>query len=106
MSNLTSASRGVRHILPQIRQMPPSNSTTERDEIRELLADNIRALDDRITQARAEGLSVETEELQLRRLHTTAQLARQYRLLARDADVDEVEADVDLLREALAKQRQ
>ena len=84
--------------------MSASDPTTERDEIRSLLADNIRALDERITQARTEGLSTDTEPLQLRRLRATAQLAREYRLLARDADVDEVEADVDLLREALAKQ--
>jgi hypothetical protein len=86
--------------------MPASDSPTERDEIRSLLADNIRALDERITQARTEGLSTDTEPLQLRRLRTTAQLAREYRLLARDADVDEMEADVDLLQEALSRQHQ
>jgi hypothetical protein len=84
--------------------MSASDPTTERDEIRSLLADNIRALDERITQARTEGLSTDTEPLQLRRLRTTAQLAREYRLLARDADVDEMEADVDLLQEALSRQ--
>jgi len=84
--------------------MPPSDPTTERDEIRGLLADNIRALDERIQRTRAEGLSAETEQLQLKRLRTMAQLARQYRLLARDADVDEMEADVDLLREALSRE--
>jgi hypothetical protein len=84
--------------------MSASDSPTERDEIRSLLADNIRALDERITQARTEGLSTDTEPLQLRRLRTTAQLAREYRLLARDADVNEMEADVDLLQEALSRQ--
>jgi hypothetical protein len=84
--------------------MSASDPTTERDEIRSLLADNIRALDERITQARTEGLSTDTEPLQLRRLRATAQLAREYRLLARDADVDEMEADVDLLQEALSSQ--
>lgn len=84
--------------------MPPADPTTEREEIRGLLADNIRALDERIQRTRAEGLSAETEQLQLKRLRTMAQLTRQYRLLARDADVDELEADVGLLQEALSKE--
>jgi hypothetical protein len=72
----------------------------EREEIRGLLAD-IRALNERVQTVRAEGVSPEHEELQLKRLRTLAQLARQYRLLAQDQDLDETESDVDLLRNAL-----
>lgn len=81
--------------------MSTTDSPLEREEIRELLADNVQALHERIQRSRAEGLSEETEQLQLRRLRTMAQLARQYRLLAQDADIDEMEADVALLKEAI-----
>jgi HAMP domain-containing protein len=76
----------------------------ERDEVRTILAANIRALDARIRDARVADLSADAERLQLKRLRTLAQLARQYRLLARDADVDTMEAEVDLLQEAIGRQ--
>lgn len=74
---------------------------SERDEIRELLAADIRALDRRINEARDEGIPPDDEEIHLKRLRTLAQLARQYRLLARDADVDEMEDEVNALSEIL-----
>jgi hypothetical protein len=84
--------------------MSPDDPVTERDEIRELLADNIRALNDRVERTRTDDLDAETEQRQLQRLRTMAQLARQYRLLARDADVDEMEEDVELLADALSRE--
>lgn len=78
-----------------------SDTPSEREEIRGILADNIRALDDRVQAAREGELSPEDERLQLKRLRALAQLARQYRLLARDPDVDEVEMDADLWRQWL-----
>lgn len=74
---------------------------TERAAIRELLAINVRPLDGRIEAAREDGLSGEDEALQLKRLRTLAQLARQYRLLARDADLDEMEAQVESLEHVI-----
>ena len=70
----------------------------DRQEIRVLLAENIQALDERVQRKRDGEVAPEEEQLQLKRLRTLAQLARQYRLLARDADVDEMETQLELLR--------
>jgi hypothetical protein len=72
----------------------------ERAEIRQILAENIRQLDARIGAARDEEFDATDEKLQLKRLRTLGALSRQYRLLAKDADIDELEAEVDLLQEA------
>ena len=74
---------------------------SDRAEIRGILATNIRTLNARVEAAQAEELSTAEEELQLKRLRTISQLSRQFRLLARDADVDEMEADIDALRAAV-----
>jgi hypothetical protein len=77
------------------------DAPSERAEIRRILATNIRALDERVQTTRAADMSAADEQLQLKRLRTLAQLARQYRLLARDADVDEMESELGLLKEAM-----
>lgn len=75
---------------------------SDRKQIQQILTANVRALDDRIEEAWDGDLTTDDERLQLTRLRTLAHLAREYRLLARDADLDEMEAEVDLLQEATA----
>jgi len=81
--------------------MVASDEVSEREQIRSILAGNIDRLDERIQTAWNEELSADDERLQLTRLRTLAHLARQYRLLARDEEIDEMEAEVDLLQEAM-----
>lgn len=75
---------------------------SDRKQIQQILTANVRALDDRIEEAWDGDLTTDDERLQLTRLRTLAHLAREYRLLARDADLDEMEAEIDLLQEATA----
>ena len=76
---------------------------TERELIRQILADNVQALDDRIQANREAELSADAEQLQLKRLRTLAHLAQQYRLLARDADVDEMDTKLNALEHELTE---
>ncbi|MDZ7746849.1 MAG: hypothetical protein U5K28_10175 [Halobacteriales archaeon] len=75
---------------------------SDREQIQQILTANVRALNDRIEEGWDGELPTDDERLQLTRLRTLAHLAREYRLLARDADLDEMEAEVDLLQEATA----
>ncbi len=82
--------------------MIEQSEQSDREQMQQLLTENARALDERIQQAWNGELSTDDERLQLRRLRVLAHLARESRLLARDADLDEMEAEVDLLQEAKA----
>ncbi|MEF8825334.1 MAG: hypothetical protein V5A27_03190 [Halapricum sp.] len=73
---------------------------SERDQIRAVLTDNIQRLDERVQDAWEGDLDADAEPLQLQRLRTLAHLAREFRLLARDEDIDDLEAEVDLLQQA------
>jgi len=84
--------------------MVVSDEVSEREQIRSILAGNIERLDARVQTAWNEELAADEERLQLTRLRTLGHLARQYRLLVRDEDIDEMEADVDLLQEAMELQ--
>jgi hypothetical protein len=87
---------------PEVRPMDADRlAATERGEIRTLLTTNIRALDERIQATWADELDPEVERLQLERLRVLAHLTRQYRLLARDVDLDEMELQVDTLQAAI-----
>ena len=77
--------------------MNASNTGLNRDRILELLEMNIESLNDRI-QNEADDLDSDDEQLHLKRLRTLAQLASQYRLLARDMDLDEMDAELELLQ--------
>lgn len=80
---------------------PDIPAGTEREVIRTILADNVQALDERIQAQRSAEMSPEAERLHLKRLRTLAHLARQYRLLARDDDVDAMETKLEALDSAL-----
>lgn len=84
-------------------QNPPETAErdSEREEIRGILAENIRALDGHIETKWDDELEAEAERLQLTRLRTLGLLARQYRMLARDADVDIHEEKIEFLEDAL-----
>lgn len=82
----------------------PSSEESDREEIRRILTENIKSLDERVEANRSSGLSGQEERMQLKRLRTLAHLARQYRLLARDADVDEMEAELDILKAAVNRE--
>jgi hypothetical protein len=74
---------------------------TERKIIRTILADNVQTLDNRIRTSRSEEMSTDAERFHLKRLQTLAQLYRQYRLLARDDDVDVMETKLEALDSTL-----
>lgn len=76
--------------------MPSNTTASDRDRILELLASNIESLNERI-QRQPDDLDPEDEQLQLDRLRTLAHLTSQYRLLARDLDIDEMESNLELL---------
>jgi hypothetical protein len=70
--------------------------TSNRDRILGLLERNLESLNDRIQRA-PDDLDPDEETLQLKRQRTLAQLASQYRLLAKDMDLDEMEGKLELL---------
>lgn len=76
-----------------------SSLSSEREQIRGILTENIQHLNERIAGAWSDDMAPEAEKLQLQRLRTMGQLARQYRLLARDDDIDEMSTEVDTLWE-------
>lgn len=78
---------------------PDSSLPSEREQIRGILTENIQRLDERVGGAWSDDMDPEAEKLQLQRLRTLGQLARQYRLLARDEDIDEMGSDVETLWE-------
>ena len=79
------------------------DTSSNRTEVRTILTKNIQALDARIQATREAGFTTEDEQLQLKRLRTLAQLSRQYRMLARDDDVDEMESQLRLITEAVER---
>ncbi len=81
--------------------MTAADPTTERTEIRSLLVKQIQTLADRVDGQWNEELESDAEELQLERLRTLGQLTREYRLLAKDDDIDEMEAEVETLADVL-----
>ena len=74
------------------------DQTTEREEVLSILADNIRAVDDRI-DAR-EFKDADDEQLQIRWVRTLGYLSGQYRKLMKDTDIDEMEDELELLQKA------
>ena len=81
--------------------MTGADVPTERAEIRSLLVEQIRTLSDRVDGQWHEELEGDGEQLQLQRLRTLGQLTREYRLLAKDDDIDAMENRVDRLSDTL-----
>lgn len=81
--------------------MTTADPTTERAEIRSLLVKQIQTLADRVDGQWDEELESDAEKLQLERLRTLGQLAREYRLLAKDDDINEMETQLETLEDAL-----
>ena len=76
-----------------------TNPTSGRDQILSILESNIESLNERIQHANGD-LDLDEERIQLERQRTLAQLASQYRLLARDLDLDEMDSELELLQRA------
>ena len=72
-------------------------SQTERDEIQTILTDQIRALNATIEDADPD--SIDEQHLHLRRIRELGHLAGQYRKLLKDTDIDELQDDMELLKE-------
>jgi hypothetical protein len=81
--------------------MTGADVPTERAEIRSLLVEQIRTLSDRVDGQWHEEFEGDAEQLQLQRLRTLGQLTREYRLLAKDDDIDAMENRVDRLSDTL-----
>ena len=79
--------------------MRTSDSTpdrTDREEVLALLADTIET-----THARIEAFEAEThddQELLIKWIRALGYLSGQYRKLLKDEDLDELEADIDLMK--------
>ena len=71
---------------------------TERDEIESILATRIRALNATIEDADPD--SIDEHYLHLRQLRELGHLAGQYRMLLKDTDIDELQDDMELLKES------
>lgn len=72
--------------------------TTEREEVLSMLADTMHNLHDEI-EAR-EPMSIDEEELHIKRIRTLGYLSGHYRKLMKDTDIDEMEDELALLQEA------
>jgi len=77
------------------------DSPSEREAILSILAERIRAVDDRLNRLDEE---VDPDDLEAQRMQdkwtqSLGYLAGQYRKLTNDTDIDELEEDVELLQE-------
>lgn len=72
---------------------------TEREEIQDILVATIRTVRARIEDYDPD--SPEEEQLYIRWVRTLGYLSGQYRKLVKDADIDEMQADLDLVQAAL-----
>ncbi|WP_115864080.1 hypothetical protein [Halorussus litoreus] len=71
---------------------------TEREQVLSILADQIRSLDDRIDDYEIENS--DDERMLIRWTRALGYLSGQYRKLMKDEDIDEMEADLDLVKAA------
>jgi len=69
---------------------------TDREEVLALLADTIETTHDRIAAFEAE--SPDEQELLIKWIRTLGYLSGQYRKLLKDEDLDEMAADLEMLR--------
>ncbi|MFC4438567.1 MULTISPECIES: hypothetical protein [Natrialbaceae] len=74
----------------------PSPDRTDRDDVLDRLADTIELTHDRIETTEAE--SPDAQELQIKWIRALGYLAGQYRKLLKDEDLDEMAAEIDLLK--------
>ncbi|WP_336361974.1 hypothetical protein [Halalkalicoccus salilacus] len=75
----------------------PAESDTDREEVLSILEDAIHDV-----RARTKERAVETpedERMLIKWYRTLGTLSGQYRMLQRDTDIDEMEADLELLQE-------
>lgn len=75
-----------------------TKGTPDRDAVLDMLADTMAALQERIDAAEPEA--DDDEELHLKRVHELGYLANQYRKLQRDTDLDEMSAELELVKAA------
>lgn len=89
-----------------MRSTPSATTSlgTDREEIETLLVKTIRSLHARIQAEADTSLEPDAERLQLERIRTLAHVTSQYRLLVQDADVDEMDAELDLLADVVDRQ--
>lgn len=73
-------------------------SETDREAILAILEEAIHDVRDQAMNH--EGDTHEGEQMQIKWYRTLATLAGQYRMLQRDTDIDEMEADLELLQKA------
>lgn len=75
-----------------------ASSQTDREEIRSILLNRIRGLNETIEAAEPDAM--DENHLQLRRIRELSTLAEKYRLFIKDHDLDEMAEDVDLLKKS------
>lgn len=76
----------------------PGVAETDREAILAILEEAIHDVRNQATNR--EGDTREDEQMQIKWYRTLATLAGQYRMLQRDTDIDEMEADLELLQKA------
>ena len=82
----------------------PGENASNREEVLEVLADQIRTVEERIEAIDPDPDDLEAQRLQIKWTRTLGYLAGQYRKLMKDTDIDELEEDVELLNK-VAEQR-
>jgi hypothetical protein len=75
-----------------------AETDTEREEILSILARQIRAIDKRIEEYDIEESA--DEQTLIKWTRTLGYLSGQYRKLMKDTDIDEMEADLEFLKQA------
>lgn len=75
-----------------------AETDTEREEVLSILARQIRAIDERIQKYDIEEGA--DEQTLIKWTRTLGYLSGQYRKLMKDTDIDEMEADLEFLKQA------
>ena len=76
----------------------PEESELDRKEVLSILEDAIQDVRNRTKEREVE--TPEDEQMLIKWYRTLGTLSGQYRMLQRDTDIDEMEADLELLQEA------
>ena len=97
VDNLQSSGPRVVHTDSQMRSSEP----TDREMVLELMADRITEIDGLLDDLDPDPDDPKAQRLQIRWTRTLGYLTGQYRKLLNDEDIDQLQADVELLNRAV-----
>lgn len=76
-----------------------TNNQSERDELLEIIADQVREIDGLLAEYDPDHDDIEAQRLQIRWIRALGYLSGQYRQLMKDSDLDDMRMELDAINE-------